>query len=211
MSCVFQLLCDDVTGLKFNPVLYPRVSFSVSHSICDLHTPGSRVKLGQGFAPFHPSTQVIWINMFLCSGGVTNPSALHCLACLSHIVCFWEEPWPSQGFAWSARHGIHKRLNYGKALTHIFAHFLFSLAQGLATDRQFWWARSEQHFQVWSHLSEVWSGESQSRAVVFIVHTFTEVLSLFFPLGLSLHIRWQRKSCSGTMRRRQSLLNSSVF
>lgn len=23
---VFQLLCDDVTGLKFNPVLYPRVS-----------------------------------------------------------------------------------------------------------------------------------------------------------------------------------------
>ncbi len=50
-------------------------------------TPGIRVKLGLGFAPFHPSTQVIWINMFLCSGGVTNPSALHCLACLSQIVC----------------------------------------------------------------------------------------------------------------------------
>ncbi len=87
VSCVFQLLCDDVTGLKFNPVLYPRVSISVSHSICDLPTPGIRVKLGLGFAPFHPSTQVIWINMFLCSGGVTNPSVLHCLACLSHIVC----------------------------------------------------------------------------------------------------------------------------
>lgn len=87
-----------------------------------------------------------------CAPGESQIYLLYTLWHAWTTYCVWEKPWPSQGCAWSVRHGKHKRLNYGKALTHIFtpvgafSHFLFSLAQGFTTDRQFWWAWSEQHF-----------------------------------------------------------------
>lgn len=152
VSYVFQLLCDDVTGLKFNPVLYPRVSISefLTPSVTYLlqASGGNKGWALLRFTLVPKSSELICS----CAPGESQNYLLYTLWHAWTTYCVWEKPWPSQGCAWSVRHGKHKRLNYGKALTHIFtpvgafSHFLFSLAQGFTTDRQFWWARSEQHF-----------------------------------------------------------------
>lgn len=147
--------------------------------------------------------------MFPCSRGLTNPSALHCL---NHIECLREA-------LTKALDGKHKRLNYGKALTHIFtpagafAHFLF-----FSRPRPRNWS-SVLMSTKWTTLSSLESSirslvRWESSWVVFFIlfrPIFSECFPFFLSLLLSFHIRHQRKSCSATMRRRLPLLNSSVF
>uniref|UniRef100_A0A8B9H9T4 RAP1 GTPase activating protein 2a n=1 Tax=Astyanax mexicanus TaxID=7994 RepID=A0A8B9H9T4_ASTMX len=53
--CVFQLLCDDVTGLKFNPVLYPRGSHLIVSF--DEHEVNNTFKFGMIYQKFGQTSE----------------------------------------------------------------------------------------------------------------------------------------------------------